>query len=73
MLLIHGSDDRSVPVAQSQAMDKALRAAHRDVRLVTFAGEGHADWGPRDEQTALTEIAGFIEGYIEPARPKTGS
>ena len=67
VLLIHGADDRSVPVEQSQRMDKALRAAHKDVRLVTYTGEGHADWAPRDEQSALTEVAGFIEGHIAPA------
>ena len=67
VLLIHGIEDRSVPVEQSQLMDKALRAAHRDVRLVTYPGEGHADWSPKDEQSALTEVAGFIEGHIAPA------
>ena len=69
VLLIHGTEDRSVPIEQSQHMDKALRAAGKDVRLVTYAGEGHADWSPRDEQSALTEVAGFIEGHIAPATP----
>jgi dipeptidyl aminopeptidase/acylaminoacyl peptidase len=69
VLLIHGMDDRSVPIAQSQAMEKALRTAHKDVRLVTYRGEGHTDWSPGDEQSALTEVAGFIEGHIAPAAP----
>jgi dipeptidyl aminopeptidase/acylaminoacyl peptidase len=67
VLLIHGTEDRSVPIAQSQAMDKALRAARKDVRFISFPGEGHADWSPRDEQAALSEVAGFIEGHIAPA------
>jgi dipeptidyl aminopeptidase/acylaminoacyl peptidase len=67
VLLIHGMEDRSVPVLQSQRMEQALRTAHKDVRLVTFPGEGHTDWSPRDEQAALTEVAGFIEGHIAPA------
>jgi dipeptidyl aminopeptidase/acylaminoacyl peptidase len=67
VLLIHGTEDRSVPVEQSQMMDQALRAAHKDVRLVVFPGEGHTDWSPRDEQTALAEVAGFIEGHIAAA------
>ena len=69
VLLIHGADDRSVPVAQSQIMEQALRRAHKDVRLVVYPGEGHADWSARDEQSALTEVAGFVEGHIAPARP----
>jgi dipeptidyl aminopeptidase/acylaminoacyl peptidase len=70
VLLIHGSEDRSVPKEQSQMMEQALRTAHKDVRLVIYPGEGHADWSPADEQSALTMVAGFIEGHIDPA--KTG-
>ncbi len=68
VLMIHGQDDRSVPVEQSQRMEKAMRMAGKDVRLVVFPGEGHADWSPHDEQAALTEVAGFIEAHIPPAR-----
>jgi dienelactone hydrolase len=68
VLMIHGELDRSVPVEQSQAMERAMRKAKKDVRLVVFPGEGHADWSPRDEQAALTEVAGFIEAQIAPAR-----
>ena len=67
--MIHGQNDASVPVEQSQAMERAMRKAKKDVRLAVFPGEGHADWAPRDEQAALTEVAGFIEGHIAPARP----
>ena len=71
VLLIHGSQDASVPVAQSQAMERALRKAGKDVRLVVYEGEGHSDWSADHEQAALAEIAGFIGKHIAPAR--TGS
>ncbi len=69
VLLIHGADDTSVPVAQSKLMQAALRKAGKDVRLVIYPHEGHTDWTPTDEQAALTEIAAFIESHIDPAKP----
>ena len=69
VLLIHGADDESVPVAQSKMMQAALTKAGKDVRLVVYPHEGHTDWSPTDEQAALTEIAGFIESHIDPATP----
>ena len=69
VLLIHGADDESVPVAQSRMMQAALSKAGKDVRLVVYPHEGHTDWTPSDEQAALTEIAAFIESHIDPAKP----
>ncbi len=69
VLLIHGADDPSVPVAQSKLMQAALSKAGKDVRLVVYPHEGHTDWTPTDEQAALTEIAAFIETHIDPAGP----
>ena len=69
VLLIHGADDASVPVAQSKLMQTALSKAGKDVRLVVYPHEGHTDWTPTDEQAALTEIAAFIESHIDPAKP----
>ena len=69
VLLIHGADDESVPVAQSKMMQAALSKAGKDVRLVVYPREGHTDWTPTDEQAALTEIAGFIESHIAATTP----
>ena len=70
VLLIHGADDQSVPVAQSKLMQQALSGAGKNVRLVIYPHEGHTDWTPTDEQAALTEIAAFIESHIDPATTK---
>jgi dipeptidyl aminopeptidase/acylaminoacyl peptidase len=69
VLLIHGSDDESVPVAQSKMMQAALEKAGKDVKLTIYPHEGHTDWAPIDEQAALTEIAAFVESHIAPAKP----
>ena len=48
VLLIHGDADKTVPYAQSVAMEKALRAADVPVKLVTIPGGAHgADFGAR--------------------------
>jgi dipeptidyl aminopeptidase/acylaminoacyl peptidase len=69
VLLIHGADDHSVPVAQSQMMARALKRAGKDVRLVVYPNEGHTDWAPVDEQSALVEIEAFVSSHIGPHKP----
>ncbi len=44
VLLLHGNEDTSVPVAQSEAMADALRAAGTPVERHVYEGEGHG-WG----------------------------
>jgi dipeptidyl aminopeptidase/acylaminoacyl peptidase len=41
VLLVHGSEDRSVPFSQSQAMADALQAAGKPVRLVSLPEGDH--------------------------------
>ena len=60
VLLIHGSQDASVPVSQSQAMARALEQAGKDVRLIVMPGEGHSDWSPEHEESALAELVAFF-------------
>ena len=67
VLLIHGSKDVSVPIQQSQDMARALTRAGKDVRLMVFDGEGHADWSPPDEEAALKAVSSFITSHIAPA------
>jgi len=51
-------------------MERALKRAGKDVKLVVYDGEGHSDWNRADEESALTEVANFVESHIAPA---TGS
>ncbi len=41
ILMIHGTDDTVVPIDQSRRMEKALKAAGKDVQLVTYKGQDH--------------------------------
>lgn len=69
VLLIHGADDHQVPLVQSQMMDRALKRAGKDVRLVIFPHEGHTEWTPTDEQSALIEIEAFVSAHIGEDKP----
>jgi dipeptidyl aminopeptidase/acylaminoacyl peptidase len=41
ILLMHGTDDSVVPIAQSQRMYDRLRGAGKDVRFVQLRGDDH--------------------------------
>jgi dipeptidyl aminopeptidase/acylaminoacyl peptidase len=41
VLLIHGADDTTVPIHQSQEMERALKAAGKPVEFVTLKGDDH--------------------------------
>ena len=68
VLLIHGDSDTNVPPDQSREMERALKAAHRDVKLTLIKGEDHTDWDSDHEQAAITEVADFITAHIAPAK-----
>jgi dienelactone hydrolase len=61
VLLIHGSDDTVVDFDQSVAMERALKAAGKPVRLIRLAGEDH--WVSRAETRAafLDAAVAFVE------------
>ena len=69
VLLIHGDADTNVPLEQSQVMERALKAAGHDVRIVVIKGENHTAWRPEHEQEAIGEVADFITAHIAPAVP----
>ena len=64
VLLIHGDEDEIVPHEQSRDMERALRRAGKDVRLVTLEGEGHDDWRQDDHILALREIETFLARHL---------
>ena len=67
VLLIHGDEDDIVPVSQSRDMERALRRAGRDVRLVVMEDEGHSNWSTRNETLVLTEIEAFLAAHLPAA------
>lgn len=60
ILLIHGTRDDIVPVAQSRAMKKALDKAGRKTELIEMEGEGHSYWSDENEMLALSSIDAFL-------------
>ncbi|MEI9994579.1 MAG: S9 family peptidase [Rhizomicrobium sp.] len=66
ILLIHGKDDTVVPIAQSEEMDDALRAAGKPVRFVRLEGEDH--WLSRSDTRLqmLREMVAFLEANNPP-------
>jgi alpha-beta hydrolase superfamily lysophospholipase len=68
LLLLHGDEDQTVPVEQSQIMQRAMQAAGHPVRLVTLPGISHyytADQGDA-WRTVFTESLTFIQQNIGP-------
>jgi acetyl esterase/lipase len=69
-LLMHGSDDRTVPEAQTETFDAALRAAGVPVRKIVIPGVDHSWVGKTPEATrdasklALRVAIDFIDAQI---------
>ncbi len=64
VLLIHGEDDDIVPIDQSKRMEKALRAAGKDVQFVTVEDEGHHFSKPESDLKLLTELEAFLAKHL---------
>lgn len=60
VLLIHGTDDGIVPIAQSRAMKKALDKSGRKTELIEIEKEGHSYWSNDHEMLALSSIDQFL-------------
>lgn len=69
VLLIHGEEDDVVPVSQSRDMERALRRAGQDVRLVVVENEGHSGWSTRNEALLLTEVEAFLGRHLPVGPP----
>ncbi len=62
ILIVHGTDDKMVPYAQSQALDAALRSARAPVQMLTFAG-GHG-FSNTTKETYLSYLNAEMEFII---------
>lgn len=71
LLLIHGTNDFRVQIAESEQMYKAARALGKDVTLVRMPGEGHGVSGEENLRTYYRTHLAFLErmrlGYINSA------
>lgn len=60
VLLVHGTEDRIVPVGQSQIMERALKRAGKNVEYIDVEG-GHADWDEDQEQELLIKYVDVLK------------
>jgi dipeptidyl aminopeptidase/acylaminoacyl peptidase len=67
VLLLHGTDDRSVPYAQSVAMDEALAQAGKPHRLVTLEGGDHFMSDAAQRLQIYREIETFLAQHMQAA------
>lgn len=63
ILLIHGVDDTVVPIEQSQAMERALKAAGKPVEFIALPGEDHWLSHEVTRQAMLTSAVAFVEKH----------
>lgn len=61
VLLIHAADDVAVPAAQSQDMDRSLKAAGKDSTLLLLPGDQYILEKPEGRLALLNAAVGFLE------------
>lgn len=68
VLLLHGKEDDIVPIEQSERMEKAMRAAGKDVKYVVFEKGDHS-FQKGTLKTYLTELGAFLDKHLPVAKP----
>ena len=73
VLLIHGTEDNTVPPSIAQDFDKALQQAGAESRLILLAGAGHSDYLldalGRENAPLVAGLVTFVDGCAEAAGP----
>lgn len=68
LLIIHGDEDQTVPIEQSQLMERAMQRAGKPTRLITLTDADHYLTPLQGDvmRTVLTESATFVGQNIGP-------
>lgn len=64
VLLVHGDDDRSVPVAQTRKMARALKRNDKNHKYIEFKDGDHFLSGSEDRLRFAKEMESFLQGCI---------
>ena len=59
-LILHGTADPIVPVAQSTALKAKLEAAGVYAKMITYTGAGHGDWDQATFNNAYDQVISFL-------------
>ncbi|MCF6292067.1 MAG: prolyl oligopeptidase family serine peptidase [Robiginitomaculum sp.] len=65
VLLIHGKDDTVVPIAQSRIMDRALKAAGKQSKLIQLRGGDHWLSQSKTRIRTLAETGTFLRQHLQ--------
>ena len=71
VLIIHGEDDKRVPVQNARAMRDALERAGKPVEYMTRPKEGHGFFKEQNNVDRYVITEKFIEKYLGPGAPVT--
>lgn len=63
-LFFHGTEDKLVPLAQSQLLADKLKEAGSSAQLVTLEGEGHG-WRGEKLRKSLEQMLTFLDGNLK--------
>ncbi len=72
LLVWHGANDPRDPVAESDRLVRAVRAAGNDVTYLRFPDEGHSIRKTANQVVAYRTLATFLRDNLQPARRDTG-
>ena len=64
VLLVHGTDDFIVSIAQSRTMKRLLDQAGHKTPLIELEHEGHSYWSKENEMYALSNIGAFLWQHL---------
>jgi dipeptidyl aminopeptidase/acylaminoacyl peptidase len=65
VLLVHGDQDHTTPIAQGKAMRDALRRAKKNVEWVDVSGEGHGFYAPKNREDFYRRLEAFFARHLQ--------
>ncbi len=68
-LIIHGAEDKRVPLGQSQELYTALKWKGVPVEFVIYPREGHGVAEKAHQQDFMNRVIAWFEKYLKPAGP----
>ena len=67
LLVLHGANDPRVPIEETEQMVDALKARNHPVDYVRFEDEGHFFVKTKNNITAYSTVADFLDQYVQGA------
>ncbi len=64
VMLIHGNNDRRVPIIHAKKMRDALKKSGKDVTWLSYGNSGHGVWDVKNRTQLYRSILRFLEKHI---------